>query len=228
MSIEVAQRVRRRVDETALQASRRTCWTRCRSTRSRSCRSSLVDEDAMTELHEQWMGEPGPTDVLSFPMDELRPAVPATPTSPADPALLGDVVLCPSSRRSRPSRRGTAPRTSCTCCARTASCTCSATTTPSPKREGDVRPAGASCCASWREARAAARPHDRCAMAGDRRRRSRWWSVAGSVRECRDRALPDLPGPGRGARARGRRGTRQLARSSPTRRATSISCCCCG
>jgi probable rRNA maturation factor len=33
----------------------------------------LVDEAAMEQLHVQWMGEPGPTDVLSFPMDELRP-----------------------------------------------------------------------------------------------------------------------------------------------------------
>ncbi len=33
----------------------------------------LVDEKAMTELHERWMAEPGPTDVLAFPMDELRP-----------------------------------------------------------------------------------------------------------------------------------------------------------
>ena len=32
----------------------------------------LVGTDAMSELHVQWMDEPGPTDVLSFPMDELR------------------------------------------------------------------------------------------------------------------------------------------------------------
>ena len=33
----------------------------------------FVDEAAMEQLHVQWMDEPGPTDVLSFPMDELRP-----------------------------------------------------------------------------------------------------------------------------------------------------------
>ena len=33
----------------------------------------MVGTDVMTELHVQWMDEPGPTDVLSFPMDELRP-----------------------------------------------------------------------------------------------------------------------------------------------------------
>ncbi len=59
----------------------------------------LVDEPAMAELHVRWMDEDGPTDVLAFPMDELRP--PRTGgLEPEDdpsglPALLGDVVICP-------------------------------------------------------------------------------------------------------------------------------------
>jgi len=52
----------------------------------------LVDVDTMSQLHVQWMDEPGPTDVLSFPMDELRPG---DESSPSAPGLLGDVVLCP-------------------------------------------------------------------------------------------------------------------------------------
>ena len=32
-----------------------------------------VDVATMSSLHQQWMDEEGPTDVLSFPMDELRP-----------------------------------------------------------------------------------------------------------------------------------------------------------
>lgn len=59
----------------------------------------VVDEQAMSVLHEQWMGEPGPTDVLAFPMDELRPGPGSGARqegdAPTDPALLGDVVLCP-------------------------------------------------------------------------------------------------------------------------------------
>ena len=72
----------------------------------------LVDEAAMTELHEKWMGEPGPTDVLAFPMDELRPGPMSGGTdddgSP-DPALLGDVVLCPAvaERQAREAGHGT-------------------------------------------------------------------------------------------------------------------------
>jgi probable rRNA maturation factor len=62
----------------------------------------LVDETHMTNLHEKWMEEPGPTDVLSFPMDELRPHSIAGPNrtrgrdeDDSEPVLLGDVVLCP-------------------------------------------------------------------------------------------------------------------------------------
>ena len=52
----------------------------------------FVDEGAMEQLHIRWMDEPGPTDVLSFPMDELRPGTEDRPTAPG---LLGDIVLCP-------------------------------------------------------------------------------------------------------------------------------------
>ena len=52
----------------------------------------FVDVPAMTELHVEWMDEPGPTDVLSFPMDELRPGVEG---QESEPGVLGDVVICP-------------------------------------------------------------------------------------------------------------------------------------
>ncbi len=63
----------------------------------------LVDEAAMEQLHVQWMDEPGPTDVLSFPMDELRPGTEEQPT-PA--GLLGDVVLCPQVAESQAETAG--------------------------------------------------------------------------------------------------------------------------
>jgi probable rRNA maturation factor len=50
---------------------------------------SLVDEDEMSSLNIQWMGQSGPTDVLAFPMDEIRQA-------DQSPGLLGDIVLCPA------------------------------------------------------------------------------------------------------------------------------------
>ena len=53
----------------------------------------LIDEVAMAALHEKFMDEPGSTDVLSFPMDELRAG---TSEHPSEEGVLGDVVLCPA------------------------------------------------------------------------------------------------------------------------------------
>ncbi|WP_309069777.1 rRNA maturation RNase YbeY [Microbacterium sp.] len=63
----------------------------------------LVDEGAMEQLHLQWMDEPGPTDVLSFPMDELRPG---SEDQPTPPGLLGDIVLCPQVAESQAETAG--------------------------------------------------------------------------------------------------------------------------
>ena len=52
-----------------------------------------LDRDAMAALHTQYMDLEGPTDVLSFEMDELRPG---SEDKEPEPGLLGDVVLCPS------------------------------------------------------------------------------------------------------------------------------------
>ena len=61
------------------------------------CTITAVDLDTIAELHVRWMDLEGPTDVMSFPMDELTPG--ATGGRPdaaeAGPAMLGDIVLCP-------------------------------------------------------------------------------------------------------------------------------------
>ncbi|MDR1431932.1 MAG: rRNA maturation RNase YbeY [Propionibacteriaceae bacterium] len=66
----------------------------------------LVDEAAMSAYHEEYLGEPGPTDVLSFPMDELR-----TPREGEDPplGLLGDIVLCPKVTAAQAAENGRTP-----------------------------------------------------------------------------------------------------------------------
>jgi probable rRNA maturation factor len=52
----------------------------------------LVDEDTIAGLNEQWMDKAGPTDVLAFPMDELRPGL---VNEEPEEGVLGDLVLCP-------------------------------------------------------------------------------------------------------------------------------------
>jgi len=54
----------------------------------------LVDIGYMAELNHRWMGGDGPTDVLAFPMDEGTIDHGPAETG-AEPALLGDIVLCP-------------------------------------------------------------------------------------------------------------------------------------
>jgi probable rRNA maturation factor len=64
---------------------------------------TLVDEGTMASLHQQWMDLPGPTDVMSFPMDELRPG---REDGPVEQGVLGDVVLCPAVAREQALRAG--------------------------------------------------------------------------------------------------------------------------
>lgn len=54
----------------------------------------LVDEDTMARYHLEFLDLPGPTDVMSWPMDELRPGY----DDEAEPPLghLGDIALCPT------------------------------------------------------------------------------------------------------------------------------------
>ena len=100
MSIDIANESGVAVDEVGLAAVARFTLDQMRIHPLAELSVLLVDERTMTELHERWMGEPGPTDVLAFPMDELRPphlgGNRAGDPEPGDePGLLGDVVLCP-------------------------------------------------------------------------------------------------------------------------------------
>ena len=62
---------------------------------------TFVGEDRMAALNGEYMGEAGPTDVLSFPLD-------ADPDAAAEPVrLLGDVVICPAmAARNAPQHAG--------------------------------------------------------------------------------------------------------------------------
>ncbi|SMO76816.1 rRNA maturation RNase YbeY [Propioniciclava tarda] len=81
------------VDETRLVQLGRFCLEQLRIHPQAELSILLVDEPTMADYHVRFMNHPGPTDVLSFPMDELRP--PADGEEPPE-GLLGDIVLCPS------------------------------------------------------------------------------------------------------------------------------------
>ncbi len=64
---------------------------------------SLVTKVDMEKLHMRWMGESGATDVLSFPMDDLRPGVAG---EPPPVGILGDVILCPEVAQAQATEAG--------------------------------------------------------------------------------------------------------------------------
>ncbi|GAB3645141.1 rRNA maturation RNAse YbeY [Glycomyces tarimensis] len=68
----------------------------------------IVDLEHMTELNRRWMGGTGPTDVLSFPMDDAMPSRPDS-TEPTTP-ILGDLVLSPDVAESQAEEAGHSTR----------------------------------------------------------------------------------------------------------------------
>ena len=67
---------------------------------------TLVDEATMADLHVRWMDLEGPTDVMSFPMDELTPGGGRPDAKDLGPAMLGDIILCPAYDRKQAEMAG--------------------------------------------------------------------------------------------------------------------------
>ncbi len=67
----------------------------------------LVRSDRIAGLNEAHLGRTGPTDVLSFPIEDLVPGAAAADAGGA-PLHLGDVVVCPAYVRDSAGRRGVA------------------------------------------------------------------------------------------------------------------------
>lgn len=96
MSIEVLDESGNEVDVTELSRLARFTMDRMRVHPQAELCIKLVDEATIAELNEQWMEKQGPTDVLAFPMDELRPGL--VDEEPEE-GVLGDLVLCPEIAR---------------------------------------------------------------------------------------------------------------------------------
>lgn len=60
---------------------------------------AFISDSEMEDLHKKWMDLPGTTDVMSFPMDELKPNDP-------EPGILGDIVISPVVARAQAERAG--------------------------------------------------------------------------------------------------------------------------
>lgn len=106
MSIDVVNETDHEVDELELHACAKYVMEQMRVHPRADLCITLVDEAAMEVLHVRWMDLPGPTDVMSFPMDELRPG---TDDEEPEEGTLGDIVLCPSVAAAQAAEAGHAP-----------------------------------------------------------------------------------------------------------------------
>ena len=101
----------------------------------------FVDPDPIAELHMRWMNLEGPTDVMSFPMDELRPGDGKTEME----GVLGDIVLCPWVAAQQALAAGHSTMEEMIADHPRHPSTCSDTTMSHPNRNGRCSACNASC-----------------------------------------------------------------------------------
>lgn len=106
MSIEVANESGIAVDESLIVSVARFALDAMGVSPAVELAVTAVTIEAMSELHERWLDEPGPTDVMAFPMDELADEARRPDAPDIGPALLGDVVLCPAFARDQARKAG--------------------------------------------------------------------------------------------------------------------------
>ncbi|CUR54250.1 Putative metalloprotease Mvan_3831 (modular protein) [metagenome] len=92
MSIEILNESGHELDVQALASLSRFTLERMRVHPLAELCIKAVDVDTIAELNQKWMDKEGPTDVLAFPMDELRPGL---VNEEPEEGVLGDLVLCP-------------------------------------------------------------------------------------------------------------------------------------
>ena len=103
MSTEVCNETSYEVDEAEFAALAAFVLQKMHVSSSAELSIMFIDPEPMEELHVRWLGLEGPTDVMSFPMDELRPG---TAEDPTEAGILGDIVLCPQVAEKQASAAG--------------------------------------------------------------------------------------------------------------------------
>ena len=106
MSIEVCNESGVSVDESLLASVARYALDAMKVNPAAELSILAVTEEVMSELHERWMDEPGPTDVMAFPMDDLAEESRRPDAPEIGPALLGDIVICPEFAKAQARKAG--------------------------------------------------------------------------------------------------------------------------
>ena len=66
----------------------------------------FIDPEPMEELHVRWLDLEGPTDVMSFPMDDISSTGGRPDAAEPGPAYLGDIILCPDFAQKQADKAG--------------------------------------------------------------------------------------------------------------------------
>lgn len=90
MSIEILNETSENIESQRILSLVRYLYEQLHIDKNSEIAIVFADEPTMSQLHQEWMGLEGPTDVLSFPMDELRPG----DADNLSLGMLGDIVIC--------------------------------------------------------------------------------------------------------------------------------------
>lgn len=94
MKIEVSGVRRESIDESGLALFAASILERESVDRESSLSVTFVDRDAMAALNVEFMSNEGPTDVLSFPIEDASPDIPPVREDEGPPLELGDIFIC--------------------------------------------------------------------------------------------------------------------------------------
>ena len=107
MSVDVLDESGADVDVTGLAQLGRFVLDRLRIHPQAELCIKLVDPETIANLNARYLDKSGPTDVLAFPMDELRPG--GGGEDPPD-GVVGDVALCPQVAAEQARANGHSPQ----------------------------------------------------------------------------------------------------------------------
>ncbi len=94
MNVEVSGASRSDVDESALAQFAASILRRESIDDESSLSIMFVDHEEITDLNVRFMSQEGPTDVLSFPIEDAAPDHPPLRSIDGPPLELGDIFIC--------------------------------------------------------------------------------------------------------------------------------------
>ncbi len=94
MNVDVSAAIRTDINESELASFAALILERESVDGDSTLSITFIDEHAMSQLNIDHMGKTGPTDVLSFPIEDGAPGLPPVRDVTGPPLELGDIFIC--------------------------------------------------------------------------------------------------------------------------------------